>query len=488
MNGVRRALIFTIGDRYFALASNFSTIAIASRLLTPEEIGLSVIGMAIVGLALAGREFASGNYLIQHSELTLRDIRAAFTVMLALTLTITITLAAFAPALAQAYGEPRLVAYLRVVCASILTELVTTTIVALLRRDMAFGKVAIINIAYAATASCVTVVLAVLGFSYMSFAWAWLCGAGVGASLALFLRADLRIFVPSLQGWRSVLAFGGYNGANALLFRAYEALPYLLLGRILTIDAAAYLSRALMLCQLPDKVFLSGAVSVLLPAFSNEVRNGRGLKEPYLKAIEFITGMQWPALVVLAILAYPAVHLVFGPQWLAIVPLVRIIAVATMFSFSFELNYPVLVSLGAVRESLLRGLIIWPASAIIILGAGYFGLRAVAWGILLVLPFQAFVSLQFVRRHISMSWLEIGCALRKSLLVSGSAALGPLAVVAATGLRFDLSLELAFVACMSAGCGWLAGLWLTGHPLLQECRHLVEGIRRNTNSARAVGA
>ena len=72
MTGVKRALLLSTGERYFALASNFIVTAIVSRLLTPSEIGVSVIGMAIVGLAMAGREFASPNFLIQHRDLDLR--------------------------------------------------------------------------------------------------------------------------------------------------------------------------------------------------------------------------------------------------------------------------------------------------------------------------------------------------------------------------------------------------------------------------------
>ena len=125
-----------------------------------------------------------------------------------------------------------------------------------------------------------------------------------------------------------------------------------MLGRILSLDAAAYFSRGVMLCQLPDKLYLQGVVSVILPAFSAHIREGRTLREPYLRAIALITGIQWPALVVLALLAHPAVQILFGSQWYGVVPLVQVMAIAAMFSFSFELNYPVLVSTGryAIRS------------------------------------------------------------------------------------------------------------------------------------------
>ena len=140
-----------------------------------------------------------------------------------------------------------------------------------------------------------------------------------------------------------------------------------------------FFNRSLMLCQLPDKVFLLGATTVILPVFSEIVRDGRTLKTPYLHAVSLITGFQWPALVVVALLAAPIVELLFGHQWISIVPYVQIMAIATMFSFSFQLNYPVFLSVGAVRDSFRRGLIVWPVSALVLTVAAFsMGLAAIA--------------------------------------------------------------------------------------------------------------
>jgi O-antigen/teichoic acid export membrane protein len=488
MSAIRRAMLITLSERYFTLGASFLAVVLVSRLLTPEEIGLSVIGMAIVGFALAAREFASPNFLIQRHNLDLDEIRRAFAVMLALTLAIVLVLIAAAPLIGWAYGEERIVPYLYVVSVGILVELIYVPVVSLLRREMAFGKVAIINVSNAATNAVLTIVLALLGFSNMSFAWAWMASAVVSSVLALCFYRDHRIFRPLMGDWRDMLTFGGYNGATVLLHRLYESLPVMALGRILSLDAVAFFNRGLMVCQLPDKVFLQGVVSVILPAFSAEVRNGRSLREPYLRAVALITGFQWPALVVLAWLAHPIVQILFGAQWFAIVPLVQVIAIATMFSFSFELNYPVLIAMGAVRDSFLRGLVVWPVSAVILTSFAFFGLQAVAWSLLLVMPFQAVASLHFVRRHVSISWIDIGAALWRSLAVAGMSASGPAAVIGLAGFRVDLSLGDTLIAIVLAGVGWLGGLLLTGHPLIEEIRKTAAGLGLTRLIPRRVGS
>lgn len=468
MSAIKRALLLSTGDRYFALVINFATVAIVSRILSPAEIGVSVIGAAIVGLFMSLREFASGSFLIQRGKLSPEDIRGAFTITLILTTAVATAVVLAAPRLSIAYGEPQLEPYLRVVSIALFVELLSSQTLTLLRRDMAFGKVAITNMAGTAAGAITTIALALTGFSYMSFAWAWFASAVAMALFAIVFCPHFWMFKPSLRHWRDMVAFGGYNGATIVLFRIYEALPYLLLGRMFSPDAAGLLSRANMICQLPDKLIIGGAVPVVLPAFATEVRQGRGLKETYLKANELLTALQWPALVTIALLAHPVVDVVLGHQWRDVVPLVQVMAIAAMFSFSFELNYPVLVSIGAVSDIFRRALIIFPVSAVVIGIASFFGLHAVAYSFLLVIPFQAFVALLIVRRRISIRWADIAAALWKSGVVTATTALGPIAVMAALGFRVDLSIWQGVAAGCLAALGWLVGLRLTRHPLLEE--------------------
>ncbi|MTD94088.1 oligosaccharide flippase family protein [Hyphomicrobium sp. xq] len=468
MSQLRRALLLATGERYFTLTVSFLTVAVVSRLLRPDEIGISLVGLAVVGFFAAAREFASPNFLIQHQQLSLDEIRKSFSMLLLITLVIAGVLFSSAPWVANLYGDARLTPFLQVLSLSVIFEAAPATIVSLLRREMAFARVALISGSIAVATSTTTVALALAGLSYMSFAWANLVSAGVGAALALALYPDHRIFKPLFRGWRGLLTFGGYNGTNILLHRVYEMLPYLVLGRIVSADAVAFFNRSVMLCQLPDKVFLLGATSVILPAFSEIVRDGRTLKTPYLNAVSLITGIQWPALVVLALLAEPTVGLIFGPQWMTIVPYVQIMAIANLFSFSFQLNYPVFLSVGAVRDSFKRGLIIWPVSALVLTVAAFFGLKAAALSFLFAIPFQAFVSLQFVRKHLDIRWMELAAALRKSLIVTGATAIGPIAVLIVVGDGWNLTVLEALEASVLAGAGWLAGIVFTGHDLLSE--------------------
>lgn len=473
MTGIRRSLVLSTSERYFIIAANLATLAIVSRLLTPAEIGVSVLGLAISMLVLTVREFATPIFLIQRKELQLQEVRTTVTILMIVSAAISLLIMVSAGGLAVFYEEPGLAPFLRVLSLWMLVQIIGAPITALLRREMAFGKVAAINITGAAVCTGLTIAFAMNGFSYMSFAWALLASEVAIASMCLFVWKDRSIFKPSLCAWRCMVTFGGYNGTNVLLYKIYESLPYLALGRTLPTEALALYNRAFQICLLPEKMILGGAMNVLLSAFSAEVRNGGGLRDPYLHSIEIITAILWPALVLIAILAEPIVHIVLGDQWLGAVPLVRIMAIASLFSFSAELNYPVLIALGAMRDLLWRSLIAWPISAVVITCAAFIGLKAAALSWLITVPFQAYISIYFVRRHVDVAWRDIIFSLRKGAALALFSAIGPLSVVVYMDRPLDLSIG-ATIGIVALGLiGWGAGLRLTMHPLWSEIERVV---------------
>lgn len=480
MLSVKRALLVSSGERYFQMVSNFATAAVVSRILTPNEIGVSVIAMAILAIAMTLREFSSSSYLIQHEKLSREDIRGAFTVMFIFTGMVAAGLIAASPFLASFYGEPNLIPYFRIISACLFLDTSFILITALLRREMSFGKVAAINITGAFAGSIATISLALMGFSYMSFAWAWLIGSALAAGLAVALRPHFWMFKPSFRNLREMVTFGGYNVAIAMLYRIFDALPLLLLGRLVSPHAAALFSRTLMIGQIPDKMVLGGAMPVVLPAFSAEVRQGRDLKRLYLAAISFITALHWPALLVISVLAYPVVEIVLGPQWFEVAPIVQVVAIALLFSFSFELNYPVLVAMGLIRDVFVRALIVFPVSGIVLSAAVYFGgLQTAVWCMLLTMPFQAYIALSFVMRRLGLRRRDILAAVWRSAVVALASAGAPLSVMAYTGSGFAISPVQAVGAGFLAFGAWGTALILTRHPLFDEIAKAIPAFRRS---------
>jgi O-antigen/teichoic acid export membrane protein len=472
---VRRALVIAAGTQYFRIVFRFVSIALVARLLTPAEIGLAVIGTALVTVLLALREFASSEFLIQRDEVTRDDIRASFTVLFLITALMTVAVCVLAPWIGSLYGEEKLAPFVQISMIAGLIEALSLPILGLLRRDLAFGAIAWINTTNAAVLGTATAAYAFAGFGFMSYAWAAVIAAVATTAISFWFRPDLSILCPVFRSWGRVLTFGGYNGASCVINRLYGGVPQLFLGQVLPHSDVGLYNRTTVASDIPDKIVLTSVFNVAFPALAARVREGRSVKEPYLRALGLIAVVYWPAQILLAILAYPVIWLFLGPQWIeGGVPLLQFMAVAGVAWFPVYMAQPVLLAVGANRDRVMVDLVGRSVSAVCLCGAAFFGILAMAASKLVTIPFHMVLSLWFVRRHVPFRWGEVGAALWKSAAVTAGTALGPLCVVAQSDQGFALSLFATVMAVALAGVGWLIGVLVIRHPVLLEFRRVVD--------------
>jgi O-antigen/teichoic acid export membrane protein len=475
---IRRSLLFSFVDKYANVALSLTTMAIVARILTPAEVGLFMVASAAVILVETFRDFGVGACIVQERDMTPELVRTAFTIMALLSALLASVLLVSAGPMAAFYGEPELKNMLQIATLGFFMAPFSSPLLALMRRDMAFDRIARINIAAAVINSAATVTFALLGFGSLSFVWASVIAATTTTLLAIQSRPEFWVFRPTLTEWCKVIPFGTWSSIVTLLSMLFDFMPRLILGRTLTFDAVGLYARAVALCQLPERAVLSALQPVILPVLAARVRDGGNLKEPYLLGLAYVSVVQWPALVCLALLADPIIRLLLGSQWLEIVPLVRIVALASLSLFPMYLTYPVLVSVGRVRDMVTASLISLPPSLLIVFGASWLGLDAVALSLFLTGPFQVYVALWFIRQHVPFTWGELARAVYRSALVTLYAAAVPASVIAWSGSKFNLTLPQAAFAGAGALLGWLVGLRLSGHPLDPEIRYAGLALRR----------
>lgn len=468
MSQVRRSILFSAADKYLSQILLIVTTMVMARILTPAETGLYMTANAVIMLADNFRNFGVGVYIVQEKDLNRVLVRSAFTVTLILSAVMGMLIYIGAGSVAAFYASPELKKLLVVSALGFLAIPFSSPIMALLQRDMAFKAVACINITAALVGSAVTIALGLGGLGPVSYVWGFVATSFMMATLAVGTRREFWIFRPSFAGTRRLLSFGVVSSLITVSNMAYDLLPRLAFGKILGFDAVGLYSRAITLCQLPDRVVLSALQPVVLPAFAAHARAGGSLKESYLHGVGLMSAVQWPALIMLSLLADPVVHILLGPQWGAVPPLVRVMALANMALVPAMLTFPVLVSAGRIKDALWASLISLPPSAAIMIGAAFFSLNAVAASLCIVAPLQMFVSYCFIRRAIGLTGTEFVQTARNSFLLALGTALVPVVVVATSPSGFDLGLIQTIVAIAGAAAGWLTMLAIVDHPLKQE--------------------
>lgn len=460
--------MFSFIDRYGTAGLNLAGTLLLARLLSPRDFGIYAVAISAVTLVGVVRDFGVGNFLLQTRELSDVMIRTAFTISLPLSAACAGLLVAGSSSIARFYDEPGFHGLIPLLAVGFLLVPFGMPSSSLLQREMEFGKLASVNLACAVVSLVASATLAILGFGYMSFAWASLLASLARIAACIAWRPCFWAFRPALVRWREVALFGGYASATAIVNVLHDSLPQLIIGRMLGFGAVGVLGRAASVCQLPDRLFINAIQPVLLPSLAEHARKTGELKSAYLRAITYMTALQWPILLCLAILAEPAVRILLGPQWIEAAPLVRIMALASMSLFPAFMSYPVLVAAGAIRDALVSSLLSIPPSLLLIWLAAGHGLPMVAATQFITGPLQVYVALVFIRRHVKFSWAEFARPLLASALIALCSGIPPAAVVLLEGLQSSLSVTMVLLVGAGAAAGWLFGLVLTGHPLLGE--------------------
>ncbi|MEO4001496.1 oligosaccharide flippase family protein [Mesorhizobium sp. CAU 1732] len=468
MSRVRRAFMMASVEQYLALLVNFGMVAALARILSPAEIGTAVVGLGICVIVFSFREFATAEFLIQRPTVEAIDIRTSATILLGVTLILAILVFLGAPLLAGFYGQAGLIPFIWVLIAASIVEALAFPAVALLRRDMRFGALARLRTASLCASATVTIGLAAFGHGFMSYAWGSLASSCVMLAVAAVATPDAFGFKPSLKSWRFVYEFGRYRGAVGLVDRVYDAIPQLVLGRVMPMSDVGLYNRTSAVCAIPDRMLLGAIFAIAFPVLAERAREGRDIGDTYLRALGLITVIYWPALLMMALLADSVVRVLLGQAWMEIVPLVRIVAVASLFFFPVILTHPILMATGHNKAAFLSNLFSRAFAAIVLCLASLGGIKAMALGQFVAIPVEMLIALYFVRKAVPFEWRAFGGMLMQSGTVTLGTMAGPLAVAALSGWHFEFTPLEALSIVALAGMGWLAGIHLTRHPVCHE--------------------
>ena len=470
MSSVRRSLAYSALDSNIALLLQLVSTVVIARILTPAQTGVFAVAAVFASLASTFRDFGVAEYLIQEARLDDQAIRAAFSVNLGVSWLMALLLLGLAPLAAGFYDEPGVAAVMRVQALSFLLIPFGAVTMAWFRRELNFRPIFIANVSANGAALITAVSLALRGHGYMSLAWASLVNAAVTVAMSWLLRPAGFPAWPGLQGIGRVLSFGKFASGVYILGQIGRGAPEMIIGRTHGMAAVGIFSRGNGLVEIFNRLVLRAVLPVCLPFFSRSVRDTGSPRPGVLQAMALITGIGWPLLACLGLGAYPAIRLMYGPQWLDAVPLAPVLCLAAAIELAYFPAKEALLSQGLARES--NQLQFWTqawriAGLLLVLP---FGLAGACWGLVAAALAGSACAHLSLHRHIGLGWAEVWRATARSLIVS--------TVTASPWLAWQLlhpagESNYILVACTgaaAAAAAWLLALRGTGHPLWQELR------------------
>lgn len=470
----RTALAFSFLDRYVGLLLSVASSMIVARLLSPAEIGVFSIAMVVLSFISAMRDLGAGQYLVQERELTTERIRATWTVQLGLGIGFALIVLAGAVPVAHFYGEPRLREIMFVLALNFAISPFGSLTYAWLMREMRFDSLAMMRFAGGLTGAIVSVLLAWRGFGPISLAVGNLAATIANALIAVAYRPASFPWLPGFGEVRRVLSFGTKLSITTVVNTLGNSVAELVLGKAQNMVAVGLYSRANGLTSMFNRLILDATHSVAMPLFSKASREGKSLGPILMKATGYVTGLGWSFFGVMVLLAHPMVRVLYGDQWDASVPLVRLIALAMAIGLPSAFCATTLLASGSM-DALMR-LTTWTVlqySALLAIGA-LFGTMQLGWAIVVAATISTLVWLAATPAMREVPKPAFAKLLLKGLVLAAASVAGSAMSYAWHGDSGTIHLLQLATGIACAALVFVATAFAVSHPLADELRGLLQ--------------
>jgi len=475
---IRKSLAFSLLDRYASLVVAVVSSMVLARLLTPSQIGVFAVTMALLALVSTMRDFGAGQYLLQERELTRDRIRAVWTVQLSLGLVLAALIAAAASFLARFFREPEIEKIMYVLAVNYLLGPFGSITYAWLMREMRYDAVAVARFSGTLAGATCSVVLAYRDFGPISLAYGSVITTCVNAVVASMFRPTGYPWVPGTTELRRVLSFGVKFASSGVASTIATNSPEYFLGRLQSVSAVGYFSRANGLVQMFNRLITDAIGPVAYAWFSKASREGNGLAAPLLNAINYVVPLAAAFAVVVALLAYPLIRLLYGGQWDDSVDVARLLALGMFLSSPLSLCGAALISAGRV-DLFLRLTLLHLAATLAAVGIGaHWGLVPVAALLTLVSGVVALCWLGAARRVVGLAWPDlVRVFVRGGVFVGACSGVAPFASLVVWGDRPESLWPPLLFGVIGATAGFVVAITLIRHPIKAEIDGLVNRVR-----------
>jgi O-antigen/teichoic acid export membrane protein len=466
---VRRAALWSMLGQYSSFVIQFATSVIISRLfLLPADVGLFSIALAAAMMVSIFQDMGISRFVTGQPEMREDYVRDYAAVAVGIGGLVALAVALAAWPMAQSYDQPGLTTLMLIIAASYFVMPLAIVPAALLLRALDLKSLFFANAGSALAGAVVSIGTATMGAGPASLAWGMLATALARLAVVQTLRPVWPRPPASREIVRPMLGFGGSSFALSLSGALGMRSQDLIVGRLLGLTATGLFTRASALAGQMSMLLVGSISGVFYPAFAKKRDDGEDLVEPYLHLVACNTGLQWAAAVGMALAAEPLVHLLYGPNWAEVGPLLRWTALAEIFFMAIPLQMDIPILLGRIKT------LIWINLAdtmltIAILGTFcLWGLEAAALSRLVAGAAWFAIYAIYLSRLLHLPAVRLASVYLRSALCARAAGL-PLLLARATGwFAPDMGFLPLAALCFAGVLCWFVALPLVRHPFWQE--------------------
>ena len=433
---------------------------LTARLLSPSDYGMLALAETAFPYLAIITNLGITTWAVQRRALERDDQEKVFAFSLALGVLSSSVFFAAAPRLAAFYHSPELAVVLQVLAPVFLLESISAVPKAMMRRQMRFKTIGLLQLWLGLTRSILQLALAFLGCGYGALVAGILLLHGGDAILALYLqpiRCRPRFSLPLV---REILRYGIPATAAAVCQVVFSTADNVVVGRLFGAKTLGFYAMAFYLTDLPMSKINTVLRPVALTHLSRLQHSPPAVCREFLKLTQVALFLTLPVLTGLLLTSGEIVPLLLGNHWLPMVPMLQVLCAVGMLRALGDTISTLLLAIGRPRLQLKINLvtsILLPCS--FYLAARGWGLAGIYFAWLSLFPMVLLYSLREVR---GASGLRLRDFFRNALAPASATGVMALAVHGVVRLGSGYSLPTLLGLKIAAGvCCY--GLMLLGY-------------------------
>lgn len=342
----------TVSAQVFKLVLQIISITTLARLLNPTDFGLVAMVAVFTGLIQSLVDGGLSMATIQRKDITHQQVSNLFWINTALGLLLCLFSILIAPVIAALYGEPQLTGIMIALSITFLMSGISVQHDALLRRQMRFKAIAVIDILSVAGGIGAGVAAAVYGLGY----WALVVLSVATATIQMCSRWLALSWWPSFiargTGIRPLVSFGlNLTGADFVGYFVSNATPFFV-GFIGGAQVAGIFNRAQTLTSMPSRQLMPPVIKVLQPTLSRVADDPIKLRRVITGSVRKIALVTMFFTINMVVMADWIVAVVLGSGWDDTVRVFQFLSVFTFVTPITTFTAVALIAAGAARALL----------------------------------------------------------------------------------------------------------------------------------------
>jgi len=324
------------------------------RFLNPEQMGHFAIIHILYGIGIIFSDGGVGNALIHRKQISRFDREMLYAYSCIWGFSTGMVFLGLAPVFALLYEAPELINGIRSIAFCCLVLPFGSQPLMLLQRKLKFGPLIVAEIIAKSCALFVIIIGGIKGYGFLSAVLSLVVDTLLRTILYLVL--GIRHFPLGLKisfsGIGYYAIFGLYQIGEKITNFLSERSDQLIVGLLVSPETLGYYSLASNIIVQPMARINPIITRIGLPVLSRLQDKKVKLKKVYFSIIHLTAIISLPFLAGVVVVANPVIPLLFGEQWLPVVPFIRLLAIAAVIKILSNPSGMLLIATGNVRRVL----------------------------------------------------------------------------------------------------------------------------------------